>query len=101
MTLDEQITTYRMRLFAAIQHALAADGGGKSYEGQIQIHFPGYYCQKVPDMWEITVDCYILGPARHYSYVGNDLDECFAKANADLDQWITHYNAVTPESPIP
>lgn len=77
--------TYRKRLFAAICIALAEDGHHKSYEGTVGLIFPHYFHNE--DDFIITVDCYVLGPARHYSYSGKTPDECLDKAERDLRKW--------------
>ena len=62
---------------------------GKSYEGEmtVSLAFPSYWDRREKVRWSIRLDCYLLGPARHYVYDGKTLTECMDKLEKDLDEW--------------
>lgn len=75
----------RARLFQAIKEALAEDGHCKSYEGALWIKFPCYF---EGDLWRIKLDCYVIGPSRHYEWEGQSFEESLTKAETDILWWI-------------
>lgn len=79
-------------LFDAIRKALEEDGHCKSYEGQFGVRhmFPNYFEQQDGDAgwWEITLNCYLIGPHRHYLWMGQTFDECLRKVETDVRAWI-------------
>lgn len=79
-----RLEAYRAKLFAEIKRELEIDGHCKSYEGRVELHWPCYFGGE----YSIHLACYVLGPARGYDYYGETWDECFDKAEADLDSWI-------------
>jgi hypothetical protein len=87
--MSEVFNKYRQRLLKAATEALALSGHGKHYEGRVEtirrlggIHDPDQV------EWGILVHCYVLGPQRHYTFIGRTLDECVASADAALTEWI-------------
>ena len=88
--LETRLQAYRTKLFAAIQRRLEEDGHCMHYEGSVTVkrYCPNYFEREQPDVWEICLDCYVLGPTRHYAYEGATLAEALAKAEADLDSGI-------------
>lgn len=82
----------RSELFAAIEHALEQDGHCKSYEGHFRVEasLPNYFEEKdgTPGLWSLILNCYLIGPHRHYEWVGNSFEECLRKAEIDIRAWI-------------
>lgn len=95
LTTEELATFSRLRAltFEGIKRALE-DGGGKSYEGRFEIHFPDYFDgaafslihDNVP--WAIRLHCYVLGPSRHYEWTGKTFMECIEAAVRDVTAWV-------------
>ena len=89
----ERFLKLRKRLFTAIDEALKEDCG-KSYEGSftINIKYPNYYedenAEKPPAYFYILLDCYIIGPHRHYSWGGKTFDEALDKCEKDINEWL-------------
>jgi len=66
--------------------ALAEDGSSKSAEGVISIHLPDYFQTKDnQEVFQIEIQCYVVGPSRRYSYVGKTLDEAIDAAFKGLE----------------
>jgi len=92
---DELIAFKRLRqyVFAAVKRELAIDSGCKSYEGHMAIQFPHYFMENtfVPeqksDNWCVQLDCYVLGPSRHYHWCGRTLGEAVTKARSEIEGW--------------
>lgn len=82
----------RKELFAAIGESLEEDGHCKSYEGHFRIEasLPNYFEEKdkYPALWSLVLNCYVVGPHRHYVWEGNSFDECLRKAEIDIRAWI-------------
>ena len=79
--------SYREKLFAAIYKEVEEDGGGKSYDGILQLQFPGAF--ESEGEYTIILKCYILGPRREYFYKGKSFEEALIKAEKDLEYWIS------------
>lgn len=62
--------------------------GCKSYEGTIEINmeYPNYFegYSDVPNLFTITVHCYVLGDARHTDFKGKTFKEALDK----FEHWI-------------
>ncbi len=62
----------RRKVADAIAEYLKADYGHKSYEGtwELLIAYPDYFQDSTgtaaPEMYQLTLHCYVLGPGRHY-----------------------------------
>lgn len=81
----------RDRVHSECERIEAEECPGKSYEGEMSVivRFPGIH----PDAYEkvdfgITLDCYLLGPGRHYQWHGATLSEALDKAEKDVNAWI-------------
>ena len=74
----------REDLFKAIAHAIEHDGHHKHYEGKLSLIYP--HCFE--DEYTITLDCYVIGPSRHYHWTGKDFHEALDKAEKDIRKWI-------------
>lgn len=85
----------RLKLFDAIGRALAEDGHCKSYEGTFSIRCPNYFehiGKEVGDaFWAVGLDCYVVGPSRHYEWTGRTLTEAVSKAESDVMGWIEEW----------
>ena len=86
--------TLRADLFDALARALSRDGHSKSYEGTFRIQFPGYYeARKVvmeasDEPWGIFLDCYVIGPSRHYEWWGATFADVLQKADTNIRAWM-------------
>lgn len=90
-SLDEIVAFQELRVvtFEAIRRSLALDGHCKSYEGAFQIQLPDYFDAERGAPWvQLRLDCYVLGPTRHYQWRGDTLGQAVAMAKADLATWI-------------
>lgn len=93
----QMLMRLRADLFAALKVALEADGHCKHYEGAFTIRFPNYFEQGEADAWQVTLDCYKIGPNRHYEWSGNTASEAIVKAEKDIRQWIVDYHREAAE----
>lgn len=80
----ERLEAYRTKLFDEIKLELKINGHCKRYDGRVELHWPCY----LEDEYSIHLTCYVLGPSSSYNYCGKTWNECFNKAEADLDSWI-------------
>lgn len=82
-------------VYAGIAKSLAEDGHCKGYEGDIRfsVTVPGYFDRLAPTLYRLELDCYVLGPSRHYKWFGADPDDVFARALADLREWVKELDA--------
>ena len=80
----------RQRVFDAIKKAISIDPAHKSYEGTFELTriFPGYFEDENDTAWRVTLHCYVLGNARHYSWTGETFSAALDKAAKDIDQMI-------------
>ena len=85
----------RADLFDAIAKALDEDGHCKSYEGSFRLQFPNYF-ESLPspsemtdsEPWGILLDCYVIGPSRHYEWWGATFADVLQKADTDIRAWM-------------
>lgn len=87
--MSEKIDELRRLVFEEIKRCLADDCHCKSYEGQVTVVYPNYFDE--PDDFAIRLDCYLIGPARHYVWSGTSIDDCADKAIADVKKWIEEW----------
>lgn len=86
MTLvSERLDVLRNDLFEAIDHSIKRHGHHKSYEGRITLVYPHRFEKE----YRVTLDCYVCGPSRHYSWQGDNFSEALDKAEADIRTWIS------------
>ena len=80
----------REKLFDEIKKILEEDGYCKSYEGAMAIGFPNYLQgrDESEDKFSITLDCYVVGPSRHYQWFGKTFEESLSKAENEILSWI-------------
>lgn len=91
--MDEQaiqrLIALRQRLFDAIGRQLARCGDCKIYEGRFAINLPNYFERHDENnAWRVELDCYVIGPSRHYEWRGDTLAEAVEKAERDVSKWI-------------
>lgn len=75
----------RADLFDVIRQCLDRDGHCKSYEGRFTIQLPDYF---VNEQWAIRLDCYVIGPSRHYEWWGETFADVLSKAETDIRAWM-------------
>ncbi len=85
--MSEKLEELRSLVFEEIGRCLAEDGHCKSYEGAITVHYPCYFDE--PDEYKLRLDCYLIGPARHYDWKGKSVEDCCQQAIADVKAWIS------------
>ena len=86
----------RRRVMQAIRRQLEVDSTCKSYEGafEILVSYPDYFDWEYdnkpdePKFYLIHLDCYVLGPGRHYEWRGRTLKNALDHAEKDINQWI-------------
>ena len=92
---EEFIAFKRLRqyVFGQIARELEIDACGKSYEGHMAIQFPHYFMENTfapeqkTDNWCVQLDCYVLGPSRHYHWCGEPLGQAVNKARSEIETW--------------
>lgn len=95
----ERLMALRAELFTAIKEALARDGHCKSYEGTFAILMPNYFehtgqnAYGSSEEWVIKLDCYVIGPSRHYHWSGETFTAALEKAEVNIRQWIAEDKA--------
>lgn len=75
----------RERIFSLIERALEEDGGGKPYEGNMSIEFPGCFDEE-PKI-RIVLYCYVLGIGRHHEWYGRTMQDALNMAWANVERW--------------
>lgn len=86
----QRLKVLRSKLFEAIRKALEIDGHCKSYEGAFQISLPNFFEERdgETNCYVLSLDCYVVGPSRHYEWRGSSLSEAISKAEGDINGWI-------------
>ena len=83
----------RQAIFDKIKAALQEDSHCKSYEGAMLLGFPNYFEQDSEDSCmrcSVLLNCYVLGPVRHYEWYGRTFTEALDKAEKEIDSWSRH-----------
>lgn len=80
----DKLKEFQEIVFDGVEKSLRIEGGHKSYEGAIAVHLPPYF----GGYHFIELDCYVLGPRRHYEWTGKNLSEAIDKAMIDVKKWI-------------
>ena len=91
----DRFLEYRQRIFKAIKENLEVDGHCKSYEGQFTVSYylPNYFVDdSEKPYWEISLDCYLIGPKRHYEWGGETFNEALENAVEDIDVWLKEHD---------
>lgn len=86
----QRLKGLRHKLFEAIRKALEIDGHCKSYEGEFRISLPNYFEERdgETNRYVLSLDCYVVGPSRHYTWSGSSLSEAISKAEGNINGWI-------------
>ena len=87
----DRFLALRERLFTALTEILTHGGGpGKSYDGEmsLKVEYPCGYDDDSRPRYVIELDCYLIGPGRHYRWVSHLFDVALYKAEKDIDAWI-------------
>lgn len=90
----DQFDELRQRLMKAIAVEVTLGYGHKSYEGSWEITetYPSYFEDPAgnapPETVMIQLHCYVIGPHRHYQWLGKNFDEAFEKCKADVEKWL-------------
>lgn len=88
----EEFLELRKWFFCILGKILDSDAGKyhKSYEGEFEVSylFPSIFDAESPINVCIQLDCYVLGPYRHYKWDGENMHETVKKCKDDLEQWI-------------
>lgn len=90
----ERFDACRKRLWKLLADTDMA-GGCKSYEGTLEIRlvYPNFFESPMklpePDAVRIKLDCYVLGPTRHYDFLG----ETFSAAIMCFEDWLDEREA--------
>jgi hypothetical protein len=79
-----KLKEFQQTVFKGIEEALYLDGAHKHYEGAIRVCLPSYFGGD----YFIELDCYVLGPGRHYEWAGETLSIAIDQALADVKRWI-------------
>jgi len=89
-SIDALLHDFRELVYAGVQQALAKDGHCKHYEGTVEytVVCPSYFERDAHCVHQLELDCYVLGPSRHYKWAGARVEELFARATADVQTWI-------------
>lgn len=85
-----KIDALRQLVFAGIDVALAVDGHHKSYEGALGVEalWPSRFEPDHVESYAVHLHCYVLGPSRHYDWIGPDPDAVIDEATAAVRQWV-------------
>lgn len=91
----ERFLAFRKHVFEELKKYFENDEDGhhKSYEGAMSISFnyPDYFIagneHEIDDIL-LTLDCYVIGPSRHYQWRGKTFDEVVSKAWVEFDSWL-------------
>lgn len=96
MTDKERLYELRKRVFRAIKEQLEEDPMCKSYEGAIEVgcEYPNFFeddeyeiGDALPAAYYIRLHCYVLGPSRHYDFVGKTFRQALDEFEKALDEW--------------
>ncbi len=84
----------RKMVMEAIGEQLEEDPGCKSYEGTFEwtVCYPNYFedpeATQGPELYVLTLHCYVLGPHRHYDWRGKTKAEALGKAEKEIKSWL-------------
>ena len=92
---EKRFYDLRERLIKEINRIKAEGEPGKMYEGYFEIR---YQFPDASDCWNeiinkpcgitIHLDCYLVGPNRHYDWHGKTFEEALDKCEKDITEWI-------------
>ena len=90
----ERFDDLRQLVMKAIARELEEDPYCKSYEGAFEwtTCYPNYFDdpdgKAAPESYVLTLHCYILGPSRHYDWIGRTRSEVLDKAEKEIMSWL-------------
>lgn len=95
----DQFFELRKRLFGAIQQIVEGDCQCKSYEGafEIGVEYKDFFedldgIDRKPSGYWIRLNCYVIGPGRHYTWYGDTFSEALSKCKKEVERWIKYYD---------
>lgn len=99
--MSEALMQFRKLVHDGIRRALELDGVHKGYEGHIalRVDLPSFFDDKAHTLYSLTLDCYVLGPGRHYVWHAVNERELFEVATRDVTSWIARLSDDEPEPP--
>lgn len=89
----KQLQLLREKVFNAVRYCKERGEPGKSYEGTFEVHFEyPSWCDnddiKAPPCFcEIRLHCYLIGPSRHYTWTGKNMESALNKCRRDIEKW--------------
>lgn len=88
----EEFLELRKWFFGELDKILKSPCGEyhKSYEGTFEVNFwfPNIFEPNISPEVSITLDCYVVGPHRHYRWVGKNIEDAIKLCRADLEEWL-------------
>lgn len=92
MTDRQRFEVLRKRLFAYIDEMLERCDHCKHYEGAFYIAemLPNRFDARDNDAatWRIHLDCYLVGPHRHYDWDAPTFAKALDACESDLNEWM-------------
>lgn len=91
---ENEFPVLRKKLAAYLQDCFENEAYGKWYEGTWTVAsiFPDVYQdpkgELPPESYVIKLDCYLVGPHRHYEWEGKTLDDAFDRCKKQVEIWI-------------
>ena len=89
----ERFLALREKILGFIKQKYESGDGIKMYDGRMNITFEFPIYTDDPDGTalpgvNIHLDCYVIGPRRHYDWNGENFEIALDKAEKDIDEWI-------------
>ena len=91
---NSRFEALRKMVMEAIRKELEIDCCCKSYEGVFEWYacYPSYFddpeAKAEPELYVLTLHCYVLGPGRHYGWRGRTKAEVLDKAEREIKSWL-------------
>lgn len=81
---------FRDLVHRGVREALALDGHCKHYEGHItlRVDVPNVFATDQSMLYTLQLDCYVLGPGRHYFWHATSEEDVLRVATRDVEGWI-------------
>lgn len=88
----EEFLKLRKWFFGELDKILHSAAGEchKSYEGTFELtfYFPCIFEEDKEPEVRIHLDCYLVGPCRHYDWTGKTMKEAIQKCRNDLEELV-------------
>ena len=78
----KEVENLQKEIFDCLKFLCEKGEGGKNYEGTMGVTFTN------DGMIIISLDCYMIGPSRHYHWEDENPYKALNKAKKDIKQWI-------------